>query len=173
MIPGFEDQLIGLEAGANKSFEVTFPEGYGNEKLAGNIAEFEVELTKVEGASLPEIDEEFIKAYGIENGTLASFNDDVKAKFDTYPDAVRAKLFALRQLIIDEAAKTEGVGELGRIIAKCLRRTRRNARRDLERQRDHDAMITPAALGYRLCAFARRSHGRITGANGLPSGHDP
>jgi len=82
MIPGFEDELIGLEAGANKTFDVTFPEEYGNEKLAGKVATFEVELSKIEAASLPEIDEEFIKAYGVEDGTLDSFNTDVKANME-------------------------------------------------------------------------------------------
>ena len=82
MIPGFEDELIGLEAGANKTFSVTFPEGYGNEKLAGKPTEFEVELAKVEEAVLPEIDEEFIKAYGVEDGSLDSFNADVKANME-------------------------------------------------------------------------------------------
>ena len=112
MIPGFEDQLIGLEAGANKSFEVTFPEDYGNEKLAGNVAEFEVELTKVEGASLPEIDEEFIKAYGVEDGTLESFNDDVKANMEKelaqglkgkFKNAVMDALYEKIQLAIPNA----------------------------------------------------------------------
>ncbi len=82
MIPGFEDELIGLEAGANKTFDVTFPEDYGNEKLAGKVATFEVELSKIEEASLPEIDEEFIKAYGVEDGSLDSFNADVKANME-------------------------------------------------------------------------------------------
>ncbi len=82
MIPGFEDELIGLEAGVSKTFEVTFPEEYGNEKLAGKPTKFDVELSKVETASLPEIDEEFIKAYGVEDGTVDSFNADVKANME-------------------------------------------------------------------------------------------
>ncbi len=82
MIPGFEDELIGLKAGDTKSFEVTFPEEYGNEKLAGKLAEFEIELSKVEVAALPEIDEEFIKAYGVEDGSLDSFNTDIKANME-------------------------------------------------------------------------------------------
>jgi len=82
MIPGFEDELVGLQAGSNKSFEVTFPEDYGNEKLAGKSATFDVELSKVEAATLPEIDEDFIKAYGVEDGSLDSFNVDVKANME-------------------------------------------------------------------------------------------
>jgi len=82
MIPGFEDELIGLKAGDNKSFEVTFPEEYGNDKLAGKPTNFDVEVIKVEEATLPEIDDEFIKAYGVEDGSLDSFNIDVKANME-------------------------------------------------------------------------------------------
>jgi len=82
MIPGFEDELIGLEVGATKTFDVTFPESYGNEKLAGKPATFDIEVSKIEVASLPEIDEEFIKAYGVEDGSLESFNADVKANME-------------------------------------------------------------------------------------------
>jgi len=82
MVPGFEDELIGLDVGTNKTFVVTFPEAYGNEKLSGKPAEFEVELIKVESPLLPEIDEEFIKAYGVEDGSIESFKVDVKANME-------------------------------------------------------------------------------------------
>ncbi len=78
MTPGFEDNLEGLATGANKTFSITFPEVYGNAKLAGKAAEFEVDVIKVEEPVLSEIDEDFVKAYGIEDGSLESFRDDVK-----------------------------------------------------------------------------------------------
>lgn len=78
MIPGFEDQLVGLTAGAQKTFEIAFPADYGNEKLAGKTATFEIEVSKVEAPSLPEINEEFVKQYGIESGDVAEFNSDVR-----------------------------------------------------------------------------------------------
>ena len=78
MIAGFEDALVGLVAGDNKTFEVTFPEGYGNSELAGKVAQFTVEAVKVEQPVLPEIDAEFIKAYGVEEGTAEAFRTDVK-----------------------------------------------------------------------------------------------
>jgi trigger factor len=78
MIPGFEDNLVGLETGANKTFTLNFPEDYGNAKLAGKTAEFEVDIIKVEEPLLPEIDEDFVKAYGIEDGSVESFQTDVR-----------------------------------------------------------------------------------------------
>ncbi|MGR9114232.1 MAG: trigger factor [Gammaproteobacteria bacterium] len=82
MIPGFEDNLIGLKAGETKTFEVIFPEPYGNEKLAGKAAEFEIEVVKIEEPVIPEVDAEFIKSYGIESGDLAAFRADIKANME-------------------------------------------------------------------------------------------
>lgn len=82
MIPGFEDELKGLIAGASKTFSVTFPEQYNSEKLAGKVAEFDIEVLKVEEAVLPEVDVEFIKAYGVEDGDSDSFRSDVRANME-------------------------------------------------------------------------------------------
>ncbi len=78
MIAGFEDNLIGLAAGDQKAFEVTFPENYGNDKLSGKPAQFDVEVVKVEEGVLPEIDAEFVKIYGIESGDVEAFKVDVR-----------------------------------------------------------------------------------------------
>lgn len=93
MIPGFEENLIGLKAGDNKTFEVSFPEEYGNEKLAGKKAEFEVEVASVEEPVLPEIDEAFIKAYGVEDGSVDSFRADIKNNMEReLEQALKGKL---------------------------------------------------------------------------------
>jgi len=93
MIPGFEENLIGLKSGDNKTFEVSFPEEYGNEKLAGKAAEFEVEMVTVEEPVLPEIDEAFVKAYGVEEGTMDSFRADIKNNMEReLEQALRGKL---------------------------------------------------------------------------------
>ncbi|MGR8998542.1 MAG: trigger factor [Gammaproteobacteria bacterium] len=93
MIPGFEDSLEGLAAGANKSFSITFPEDYNNAKLAGKAAEFEVDVIKVEEPVLPEVDEAFVKAYGIEDGSIESFREDVSNNMEKeLEQALRGKL---------------------------------------------------------------------------------
>ena len=82
MIPGFDEELIGLKTGASKTFKIIFPEEYGKKELAGKEAEFDIEVTKIETPTLPEINEEFIKTYGIKDGTVESFNTDVKANME-------------------------------------------------------------------------------------------
>ena len=75
MIAGFEDNILGLKAGENKTFAVTFPEDYGNSELAGKEATFDVTVKKVENGELPEINEEFIAAFGVQGGL-----DELKAE---------------------------------------------------------------------------------------------
>ncbi|MEY3759327.1 MAG: hypothetical protein RIR39_818 [Pseudomonadota bacterium] len=96
MIPGFEENLLGLEVGAHKTFTLNFPEEYGNEKLAGKTAEFDVDVIKVEELLLAEIDEVFVKAYGIEDGSVESFRVDVKNNMERELElALRGKLKGL------------------------------------------------------------------------------
>ncbi len=93
MIPGFEENLIGLEVGGHKTFTLTFPEDHGNEQLAGKTAEFDVDVIKVEELLLAEIDEVFVKAYGIEDGLVESFRIDVKNNMERELEvALRGKL---------------------------------------------------------------------------------
>ncbi len=82
MIPGFEDGLVGVAAGESKTINVTFPEEYQAENLAGKDAVFEVEVTKVSEPVLPEIDEEFIKAFGLENGTVEELHSEIRSNME-------------------------------------------------------------------------------------------
>lgn len=68
MISGFEEELIGVKAGENRSLNLKFPEDYRVEKLAGKAVTFEVEVSSVAEPVLPEIDETFAKAFGVNEG---------------------------------------------------------------------------------------------------------
>ncbi|MGH8548639.1 MAG: trigger factor [Methylococcales bacterium] len=78
MIPGFEDNLLGLKAGSEKTFTLPYPEDYGDEQFAGKLAEFKVRVEKVEEFDLPEIDADFIRQFGIESGGLDEFRSSLK-----------------------------------------------------------------------------------------------
>lgn len=77
-IPGFEDQLVGMEAGKDGEVNVTFPEQY-DEKLAGKDATFKVKIHTVREPQLPELDDEFAKDIS-EFDTLDEYKADLKAK---------------------------------------------------------------------------------------------
>ena len=60
-IPGFEEQVVGMNVGESKDVNVTFPENYQAEALKGKPAVFAVTLNKIQGKELPELNDEFIK----------------------------------------------------------------------------------------------------------------
>jgi trigger factor len=66
-IPGFEDQLVGAKKGEEKVVEVTFPEEYGAEHLAGKAAAFDVTVKDVKKPVPAEVDDELAKKYGAED----------------------------------------------------------------------------------------------------------
>ncbi|BBL19744.1 trigger factor [Acinetobacter radioresistens DSM 6976 = NBRC 102413 = CIP 103788] len=65
MIPGFEDGIIGMKKGEEKVIDVTFPEDYQAENLAGKAAQFKITVKQVEKAKLPELDAEFLQTFGV------------------------------------------------------------------------------------------------------------
>lgn len=67
MIPGFEEQLIGLKAGEEKTFSLKFPENYQNKMVAGKLCEFKVKLLSVFNRELPQATDEWSKGLGAEN----------------------------------------------------------------------------------------------------------
>jgi trigger factor len=75
-IPGFEDQVIGMNLGEEKDIEVTFPEEYHAENLKGKPAVFKVTVHDIKRKNLPELDDEFAKDVS-EFDTLAEFKEDI------------------------------------------------------------------------------------------------
>lgn len=80
-IPGFEEQLIGKEAGAETEVKVTFPEDYHAEDLKGADAVFKVKIHSIKTRELPALDDEFAKDIS-EFDTLEEYKNDLKAKLE-------------------------------------------------------------------------------------------
>ncbi len=78
LLPEFEKQLTGVAKGDNKTFEITFPEDYMQKDLANKVATFEVDVLKVEEGELPEVNEELIKEFGIDDGKEETFRQQLK-----------------------------------------------------------------------------------------------
>lgn len=79
MIPGFEEQLIGAKAGDELTVKVTFPSDYAAD-LAGKEAEFLTTVHKVSEISLPEVNEEFIKKFGIFDGDIEKLREQLQQR---------------------------------------------------------------------------------------------
>jgi trigger factor len=82
MVPGFEEGIEGMSAGDEKDIEVTFPEEYHEESLAGQPAKFHVKVHQVERKALPEVDAEFMQAFGVESGDMDEFRTEVRKNME-------------------------------------------------------------------------------------------
>lgn len=80
-IPGFEEQMIGMSIGEEKDLNVTFPEKYHSEELAGKAAVFHVKVNGITATELPALDDDFAKDIS-EFDTLADYKADVRAKLE-------------------------------------------------------------------------------------------
>jgi trigger factor len=81
LIPGFEDELVGLKVGDTKGFDITFPADYGEESLAGQKAHFEVELRELREKILPDADDDFARSMG-DFADLASLRSEVRKRLE-------------------------------------------------------------------------------------------
>lgn len=81
-IPGFEEQVVGMNIGESKDVNVTFPENYQAENLKGKAAVFAVKLNSLQGKELPELNDEFIKdATGSES--VEAYKAKTKERLET------------------------------------------------------------------------------------------
>ncbi|SFR43439.1 trigger factor [Pseudidiomarina maritima] len=93
MIPGFEDQIIGMKAGEEKTITVTFPEDYHAENLKGKEAQFVIVAKKVEERDLPELTDEFVSLFGIKDGGVDALKAEVRKNMEReLKNAVQSKV---------------------------------------------------------------------------------
>jgi len=104
-IPGFEEQLVGLETGAEKDVEVTFPEEYHAENLAGKPAVFKVKVHEIKSKELPALDDEFAKDVNDEVETLEELKAQTRTRLEEAKKSEAEN--NLRDTLVEKAA--EGV----------------------------------------------------------------
>ncbi|TKB58264.1 trigger factor [Ferrimonas aestuarii] len=93
MIPGFEDGILGKKAGEEFTIEVTFPEEYHAENLKGKAAQFAIKLHSVEAQVLPELNDEFVAKFGIEEGGLDALKAEIRKNMEReLSQALKAKV---------------------------------------------------------------------------------
>ena len=101
-IPGFEDQLVGKKAGEEVEVNVTFPEQYHAENLAGKPAVFKVKINDVKVKEVPALDDEFAKDT-TEFETLAELRADVKVKAEE--EAKNRAEAEMRNALVEKVAE--------------------------------------------------------------------
>lgn len=100
LLPDFERNVIGLQRGESKTFELRFPDEYHGREVAGKTARFEISVKHVAAPHLPEIDAGFAKSLGVADGDLSKMRAEVKANLER---EVKARL---RTRVKDQVMQT-------------------------------------------------------------------
>ena len=82
-IPGFEDQLVGAEIGADVDVNVTFPEQYHSEELAGKAVVFHVHVNSIREKEMPELDEDFVKEVSETANTVDEYKTEIRERLES------------------------------------------------------------------------------------------
>lgn len=147
-IPGFEDQLVGVQAGDERTVEVSFPEKYGAPNLAGKAASFAVTVKAVKAPKPAGIDEALATRYGAE--TLDALKEQVRKRLaDEYAQASRAILKRRLMDALDERVGFEVPPTLVDVEAKQIAHQLWHEEHHDHHGHDHDE-IEPTAEHVRL-----------------------
>ena len=128
-IPGFEEQVVGHEAGEEFSITVNFPEDYQAENLAGKEAEFKIKLHELKEKELPELDDDFVKDVS-EKETVDEYKAELRTQIEArlkdeaqkdIDDQIATKLIDLAQGDIPEAMYENQVNDMMRDFEMRLR----------------------------------------------------
>lgn len=103
LLKEFEQSLIGLKAGDQKSFDVVFPENYPAKELVGKTARFETQIKEVQAPHLPVIDADFARALGVENGDVDKLRAEVKSNLER--EAQRRVKTRVREQVMETLLK--------------------------------------------------------------------
>ena len=105
LIPGFEDGLEGVKAGEEKTLNITFPEDYQDKKLASQPVDFIIKIKEVQESQISEINEEFVKKLGVEDGKIETLHSKIeegmKKDAETLVDSF------LKKNVISELSKSQ------------------------------------------------------------------
>ncbi len=154
MLPEFEAATVGLKVGESKTFPLAFPEDYHGKDVAGKTAEFTITLKKLEWAHLPEVDAEFAKSLGIEDGSIDKMREDIKVNLER---EVNARIKARnKEAVMDALVKHTEMDVPKVMIEQDSQRLAEQTRQDMaQRGMDVQSLPFPADL------FATKAERRV------------
>ena len=129
-IPGLEEGLIGASAGESLSLNLTFPENYNHEALSGKPVVFEVQVNHVAEAVLPELDDEFFKAFGVHEGDEEKFRQEIRGHMERevevaartrFRDSIMQALYEANEIEVPNALVNTEVQRMQELFANDMK----------------------------------------------------
>ncbi|HEY2780364.1 MAG TPA: trigger factor [Steroidobacteraceae bacterium] len=165
MLPDLEEGLIGTTLSEKRNVTVNFPSDYRAAELAGKQAIFATEIKSIEAPVLPEVDDEFFKAFGVTEGGLAKLREDVAANMRRELDQAlrnRNKAAVMEKLYAANPTDVPNVLLEGQIRDMQVEAMRRAGAKDASQAPPREPFIEPArrrvALGLLLNDVIRKEN---------------
>ena len=147
LIPGFEEQVVGMQRGDTREIAVTFPENYGQKTLAGQPATFRVTLKEIKEKVLPALDDDFAKGFGVDS--LAALREQLATSFQLQEKSRIDN--DLRERLVRELIGRNPLEVPAAMVAKQLESMYKNVENRMRSQG-----LSPEMLGLTPQTFAER-----------------
>ena len=132
MLPDFENAIYGLKAGESKTFEMTFPADYLSKEIAGQTVSFEITVKEVREPILPEIDPDFAKELGVEDGDVEKMRAEIETNLKR---EVSKRLQAkVKDQVMEALLKTNPIDVPNALLEMEIQRLMQSARQDMEQR---------------------------------------
>lgn len=141
MLPEFEQAATGLKVGETREFDLRFPDDYQSKDVAGKTARFTVAMKKVEWPHLPEIDADFAKSLGIEDGNVSKMRAEIKENLER--EAKRRTQSIVKNQVMDALLKISELDVPKALIDQDQQRLVEMARQDLTQRGVPNAASAP------------------------------
>jgi trigger factor len=147
MIPGFEEQLVGMKCGEQKEIRITLPEGYRTAEAAGKEGVFQVTLKEIKRKDLPELDDDFARQFG-EYETI----DQLRAKMAEYLEKQETERIEneLKERVIQALIRKNPLDVPQSMVKRQLDHMLENLKNRLKGQRMSIEMMGLDDDGFRL-----------------------
>lgn len=138
MIEGFEEQLEGIQPGETREIAINFPEDYQVDSLAGQSAAFEVTPKRVQAPTVPDVDEEFVRGFGIESGSVDELREGLRRNMER--ELKQALRKQVKQQVLDALVERNPVEVPQSLIRDEIGRLREQMQQQLGGQMSADQL---------------------------------
>lgn len=132
MLPEFEAATVGLKVGESKTFPLAFPADYHGKDVAGKTAEFTITLKKLEWAHMPEVDAEFAKSLGIDDGDLSKMRADIRLNLER--EVGQRTMSKTKESVMDALIKTAELDLPKALVEQEVQRLMDSTRQDMQQR---------------------------------------
>ncbi|NGP52462.1 trigger factor [Thioalkalivibrio sp. XN8] len=161
MLPDFEGGLQGIAPGEERTISVRFPDDYGSEEVAGKQAEFQVACRKVEENHLPEVDDLFAESFGVEEGGIEKFRQEVEQNM--HAELARVVRDQLKRQVLDKLVAAHEFEVPAALIEQEIEALRRDMARRMNPNAEPDQAELPPREPFAAPARFRVALGLLIG----------